>query len=329
MKRMPEDGKEQKDTLGLAWRDCPDGPLARIVQSHLQARGRNLSAELPPRHGLWAPEFFGLHEVRLFVDATAAQQREILDGCCRSLLNEAYFIEKSGLAYCAKMILLAGSVDVRQVYALISADETAHLQWVRPYVEEEDRTQPAGALLQFLNELIERCDQNTLAFLVQVMLEGWGLHHYKALAESCRDQGLQQVFRTIHRDEALHHHTGEVVFNPRLLGAGEAALVRDSLRFYAELVRVGPQAVVSAIDRVLGGLAHQDKAKVFAELRTEEVSAGKLKILRDLMNGPGRERYVEELREAGAFIPYGPAACARLHDADVPPTRCYEGAGGV
>ncbi|HUF63534.1 MAG TPA: ferritin-like domain-containing protein [Verrucomicrobiales bacterium] len=320
---------QQQDTLGLGWRDSPEGPLARIVQSHLQARGRNLAAEPPPRHRLWAPEFFGLHEVRLFQRATESQQREILDGCCRLLLNEAYFIEKSGLAYCAQMILLASAVDVRQVYALISSDEAAHLQWVRPYVEEQDRMEPVGALLRFLNELIAVCDQNTLAFLVQVMLEGWGLHHYKALAESCRDPGLQQVFRSIHRDEVLHHHTGEVVFNPQLLGARETALVRDSLRFYAELVRAGPQAVVSAIDCVLGGLDLHDKTQVFTELRTEQVSAGKLEILRSLMNGPGREGYVAELTEAGAFIPYGPAACARLHDADARPTRCGEAAAGV
>ncbi|MEQ1843862.1 MAG: ferritin-like domain-containing protein, partial [Verrucomicrobiales bacterium] len=220
-------------------------PISQIVESHLKSRGRNRSCEPVDPDTLWDVAYFGLDRVRLFRQATETQQKEVLAGCARGLLNEAYFIEKSGAAYCAKMILLAESTEVRQVYSLIAADEASHLQWIRPHVLEADRDRPSGALLTFLGDLIERCDRNTLAYLVQVILEGWGLHHYRSLSQSCCHPGLREIFQAIHKDEALHHHTGEVLFDPRQVTTAEQqSLVRSSLRTYTEMVRVGPQGVV-------------------------------------------------------------------------------------
>ncbi|MEZ5302764.1 MAG: ferritin-like domain-containing protein [Verrucomicrobiales bacterium] len=300
--------------LDLAAPD-PDagGEIARIIDGRLRAQGRALADPPPPLHQLWPAEFFGLHKVRLFAEADAERRERILDGCAKTLLNEAYFIEKSGMAYCAKMILLACSPQVEQVYSLIAADEATHLQWIRPYVAEEQRQRPEGEFLRFLGGLIERCDQNTLAYLVQVILEGWGLHHYRNLGKACRYAPLKNVFMAIHRDEALHHHTGEVVFQPSQTTGEQAALVADALRTYTELVRVGPQAVAGVLDREFGGLGKARLAQVFGELESERTSAEKLGILRSLMAGPGRERYLAALDEAGAFTPYAPSACAAIH----------------
>ena len=289
-------------------------PVAKIIEGHLLSRGRSRDpgATACDAHTFWAPEFFGLHKVRFFQDADEHLQRKILDGCARTMLNEAYFIEKSGLAYCAKMILLADSAQVEQVYGLIAADEASHLQWVRPFVAEADRGQPEGELLRFLGELIGRCDQNTLAYLVQVILEGWGLHHYKALADACQSAAPQEVFRSIQRDEAMHHHTGEVVFDPNT--SRQSELIEDGLRRYTEMVRVGPQALVSVLDHELGGLNKKEKVTAFSELETEVNSAGKLRLLKSLIAGPGRERYLAKLEEKGAFTPYSPEVCASVPD---------------
>lgn len=290
-----------------------ESPLAQIVASHINSRGRSQSVDPSRLDSLWTAEYFGLHQVRLFQETTAEKQREILAGCARNLLNEAYFIEKSGTAYCAKMILLAEETEVRQVYGLIAADEATHLQWVRPFVAESDRGQPRGPLLKFLTDLIEQCDMNTLAFLVQIILEGWGLSHYRSLSQHCRHPTLRDIFHAIYKDEALHHHTGEVVFDPTLVSStAQRSLIQDSLRTYTEMVRVGPQGLVTVVDQVLGGLSHHEKAVVFAQLETESQSQQKLRLLRQLMLGPGRESYVADLDEKGAFIPYSPETCAAV-----------------
>ena len=78
------------------------------------------------------------------------------------------------------------------------------------------------------------------------------------------------------------------------------------------MVRVGPQAVVAVIDRVLGGLGKKDKIAVFAQLHTESQSRDKLMLLRELMWGPGRESYVLKLDEQDAFTPFSPEVCATV-----------------
>lgn len=136
--------------LGLDMADADsDSEIARIVASHLSSRGRAMpdyAGESPGE--IWDADYFGLQRVKFFRQANADLQREILEGCARTLLNEAYFIEKSGTAYCAKMILLAESTELRQVYGLIAADEASHLQWIRPWVAEQDRVRPDGAMLR-------------------------------------------------------------------------------------------------------------------------------------------------------------------------------------
>lgn len=299
----------------------PDGdtgsPVAHIVESYLGSRDRKRDSSDACASALWDPSFFGLDQVTLFKRAGVQEKEEILAGCARNLLNEAYFIEKSGSAYCARMILLAETTEMRQVYSLIAADEATHLQWIRPFVEEEDRSRPDGALLGFLGELIGECDANTLAFLVQIILEGWGLHHYRDLSRGCRDAALERVFHSIYKDEALHHHTGEVIFDPAKATRGNDTLIRDGLRTYTEMVRVGPQGVVGVVNRVLGGLNRKETVRAFAELDSEQKSREKLLLLRDLMLGPGREPYVAELDDQGAFTPYSPEVCASfLHETE-------------
>ena len=305
-------------SLGLELADAEsESEIARIVASHLSSRGRAMpERELDNGAPIWDADYFGLERVKIFREGDADLQRVILDGCSRTLLNEAYFIEKSGSAYCAKMILLAESTEMRQVYGLIAADEASHLQWIRPWVGEQDRVRPDGAMLRFLADLIEVCDANTLAYLVQVILEGWGLHHYQSLYQACRDPLLRLRLQAIHKDEALHHHTGEVVFDPSRLSGEQRVLVRDSLAAYCEMVRVGPQAVVAAVDRAAGGLSEKHRAQAFAELDCQRTALENLELLRRLMlggDGDGdRGRFVAELEEKGLFTPYSPEACASI-----------------
>lgn len=305
-------------SLGLELADAnSESEIARIVASHLSSRGRAMPERVQESEvAIWDADYFGLDRVEIFREGNADLKRAILEGCSRTLLNEAYFIEKSGMAYCSKMILLAESTEVRQVYGLIAADEASHLQWIRPWVREEDRVRPDGAMLRFLSDLIEVCDANSLAYLVQVILEGWGLHHYQSLYQSCRDPLLKQRLRAIAKDEALHHHTGEVVFDSSQLSGEQCTLVKDSLASYCEMVRVGPQSVVAAVDRAAGGLSEKHRVQVFAELDCERTAQEKLDLLRGLMLGGDstgdRGRFVAELEEKGLFMPYSPEMCASI-----------------
>jgi len=187
------------------------------------------------------------------------------------------------------MVLMSESTDVAQLYALIGADEARHLAWIEPYLEEEEKCRPGGQFLAFLSRLIEDVEPRLLIYLVQIILEGWGLDHYRRLADGCQQPMLSHIWSSILKDEALHHRSGTILFDGHSLSALDLSLVEDCLKCYSDMVRVGPQAALNAVDIAAGGLSQQQVEDVLAALRHPEESARKLRLLHDLMRQPGLE----------------------------------------
>ena len=187
-------------------------PLYRMISSKT-----GISAEPPSTPTdyttLWSSQWWGFHASAVYAKLNPDQQKGVLQLCNRSLLNEAYFIEKSGLAYSAKMVLMAESTDKAQLYALIGADEAKHLAWIEPYLDSEEKQLPRGHFLLFLSKMIEEFSPELLVYLVQIILEGWGLDHYNRLSKNCREPKLAKVFLSILKDEALHHKSGNLLFD--------------------------------------------------------------------------------------------------------------------
>lgn len=243
----------------------------------------------------WDAAWWGLDNSAVFMAAPPETQTAALDACARGLLNEAYFIEKSGLAYSAKMVLLAKNTDVAQLYALIGADEARHLGWIEPFIDAAEKISPHGPFLAFLSSLIEECSPELLVYLVQVILEGWGLDHYKRLADGCRHPDLAAIFRNIVKDEALHHRSGVMQYDVSLIKGDSQATLLASLKHYADMVRVGPQAALSAIDTACGLLSTDALADVMVALRHETETPRKLALLKELMLQQGMEEIVSTI----------------------------------
>jgi len=277
-------------------------PLYKLISAKTRKRMQN-----PPDASdwdiAWNAAWWGLHHSTVFASFGKTLQREALLACNRVVMNEAYFIEKSGLAYTAKMMLLAESTDIAQLYALISADEATHLAWIEPFVTPEDKIQPRGQFLAFLSELIEECHPQLLVYLVQVILEGWGLDHYKRLMEGCQEPALKETFRTILKDEALHHRSGVMLLNSKRFSGDDHKILTTSLQRYADMVRVGPQAAIAALDKAVGGLSATDIKNLLAALDYSGDSNRKLRLLQHLMCQPGLENTVEALSQANYFRP--------------------------
>jgi len=273
--------------------------LNRILDAYLKIQGRQKNFQ--EKNYYWGPEHYGLHLSSLFLKASIEQQSAILSKCSQNLIAESYFIEKSASAYCAKMMLLAKSIEVAQTYSMIANEEAIHLEWISPYMPVEKRHNPEGPFLQFLSSLIETCEPNLLAYLVQVILEGWGVHHYKDLARNCIDPSLKSIFLDIVRDEALHHHTGIVVFDPECVTYSEQLFIEDCLKTYAKMVKAGPIALLSAIAEVLGELSKEDKSLLLEEIEADQEIQKKLNLLKKLMLQPEMEKIVQKLEDEGYF----------------------------
>lgn len=283
--------------LGLCW---SGGPARQLARRRLPDHG--ISAPVDPAV-LWDAAFFGLDRVDAFRSAPATAQREILGACARGKLLEAYFIEKAGVSYAAKMTLLAETADERTLYALFCAEEAAHLDAIRAALGPVDESGwQADPFLGLLQTIVEEADRQTGQLVIQVALEGWGLLHYGALRDRCRHGGLRQTLAGIVADEAGHHGSGVALLRGEALAPAAARHAAALLGEMLAMIQVGPALVAEALERTLGGLTPGQRRRVFAQLGAERHVRDRLGRLRGCLDKvPAAAPVTAALERAGRF----------------------------
>jgi hypothetical protein len=275
------------------------------------ALGHRLGDSFSPERSsalYWNADYFGLHKVKVFQDSSLEERTAILQIANRGLLEEAYFVEKAGMGYMAKMVLLAETTEERMLYSLFTANEATHLSQISAFLPDR----PVGTddtFLRFLADLVESQDKTVLLFTIQLVLEGWGLSHYRSLAKGCCDRTLSQVLTGFLQDEARHHGTGLILFEQTSVSPQSRAVIVETLFCFLQMIRVGPQRVVGAIAQVKGDLTRSQKIRILEELDTETHSGTRLHLLRSLMRGEAAEAIVQALSARGAFEPLPASQC--------------------
>jgi len=275
--------------------DAPHWPHDRALDTILGSlmKRRDLPLpELPPDPAtLWPP----------FAQVSPG----VLARCANDRLSEALMVEKLGLASCAKMILLATTEEERMLYSMIASDEATHFFWLSHFIAEP---LPPSPFLSLLAETIESGTQTMLTMIVQVVLEGWGVEHYRSLAHDCANRELREVLKQIVIDEVRHHESGARLLARRETTLPERDAIVEILGKLLTMVRCGPQSVVAAI-------APRTRAEAvtwFEELDAENDSRRKLMLLRTLIAEANVEGVVEALDARGAFVPMTAEECAEL-----------------
>ncbi len=287
-----------------------DDKLRRVLSSALKSRlGDDPISPEFMSNSYWDAAHFGLEKLQIFQDSSQQEQAEILRRCSSGLIEEAYFIEKAGVGYMAKMVLLAETTEERMLYALFSSDEVTHLAQISRFLPEKDLVGTDDPFLRFLADLVETQDKTVLLFVLQVVLEGWGLSHYRNLAKDCVNPQMAAIFQGFLQDESRHHGTGVTLFNQISVSQASRATIIETLALFLQMVRVGPQSVVAAIEQVKGHLSRQQKLRIFQELDTEIHSGIRLNLLRSLMRGEAAGIIVQELEDRGAFQPFPAEKC--------------------
>lgn len=274
--------------------DVEDARLAHLLHATLSRHGtaeaRGPAAPLPPA-------FFGLDRVERVRDAGPDAALAIARRCSDALLDEALYIERVGVGFAARMSLLAESNAERSLYAMFAADEAMHLAWLGGFRPDAG---PPSAFHQALHTLAATGDRRTLQFVVQIVLEGWGIRHYRSLAEATPDAALAAVLRRIVDDEAHHHGAGVLLFHRQ---DGDDGPILDALRPFLAAVRQGPTSVISAIDAELGPTTPDVHRRTHAALAGEAHAAARLGLLRGLMRGARSQPILDALDAERAFDP--------------------------
>lgn len=299
--------REISTRAGLDLPHLPSGhelePILRAALAEHVPKGLRPSASALPPHlaRVWEPTQFGLDKVSYYRDAGEDDRRAILALCARGLLEEAYFIEKSGLAYTGKMILLSETTEERMLYALFGADEATHLRAIGSWLPDTHPTRTDDAFLHLLSEVIEQGERDTLVFVIQVVLEGWGITHYGDIARACKSDGLRQTLLAIVKDEARHHGSGVQIWGTRTVTPRVHDEIVEILVRFLGMVQVGPVGVLGSIVRVAEGLTRAQQQQVLVELDGEGHATKRLTLLRKLMEKAGAGSIVEALESRGMF----------------------------
>lgn len=262
----------------------------------------------------WRAEFFGLDQVSHFVNGSQEKQQEVLRLCSQQLLSEALLIEHFGMTYAAKMNLLSETIDEKTLYACIAADEAKHFMLVSQYIQIDPVSREHEPFFQLLRAAISGGHRMPLIYIIQVVLEGWGLSHYLNLSNGCIDSSLAEILAQIVKDEGRHHGSGLVLFQEDELTSEEFEFAFETVRALLEMVRIGPVGVVSALEQVFGPFQRNERISIMDQLRGPETSDLKLQQLNRLMRKPkSSERSIlTNLENCGFFSPYSTTDAADI-----------------
>jgi hypothetical protein len=285
------------------WMDFPKEGDNRIIQGILRrmnSRYRPTSGKPASSPLYWEAESFGLQNVSLFQRAALGQQKAILQGLSLMLLREAFAIERAGMAFAAKMVLLSDDLDARILYSQFAAQEAEHYQMIASHIQGEPSDLDQDPFLGLLKNAIEEGDRMTLTLVIQVLLEGWGLLHYRKLQKDCVSESLSRDLKQILADEAHHHGSGVALFDEaRLTNADHCRRVLQKL---LAMVRMGPVGLLHELSQVLGPLDTQQTMRVMDELNHPEQSSQKLMQLRGILKNAGAVELLDSLESS--FDPF-------------------------
>lgn len=197
------------------------------------------------RHYYWA---FNLQNSRLFNELSINKQEQVLSLVSDSLLREAYFIEKAGMAFAAKMVLLSETTEERELYSHFGHQEANHLSMLRPFLKNTEYG--PTPFLEMLTRFIETGDKQPLTYVIQVLLEGYGLNHYSQLSKSCLEPTLSETFNTILKDESKHYTTGVELFDPKTMTQNQRHWIDMAVYEFETHIKKGPTHAVNAMIEV-------------------------------------------------------------------------------
>ncbi len=278
--------------------EAPSKGLQKIISKYADERP-SLWDQNAPR---WNGDYFGFSKSSLFQSLELDTKNRILKGCENDILNEIQLIEIAGMTYASRMSILASNDEERQLYCHFASDEARHYHDISTVVgRTPNRVPPAGSFPWYIGHLIETQERLPLLFVIQVVLEGWGIHYYSQLATHTLDPQLKRVLEHIVKDEAGHHGSGLLLFNEHDLSPESIEQTLGVLREFISSIKQGPLFLLKNLTAVVGPITTLQIAQFLEELSFEEKITNDLKIFKSLIRKSGSIQMLGRLEQAGAF----------------------------
>ena len=288
----------------------PESKINRLTEISFNANNvktiSNCSHEI-----FWNEDLFSLSNSKLWKSLDHEKQEIVLRNMNTHLLREAYFIENAGMLYAAKMNIISESIEERAFFSIMGFEEARHLQTLKPFFSKDIHTQKTPAFSQHIGNIILEGDKTTNLFLIQILLEGWGLTYYQSLVDYTKHTGLRDAFNGILKDETRHHSAGVILLDKQ--HSDKNSYLTESYSQLLEMVRVGPWTLVNEIKNQTQDLTTSDIKKFLIEIDAEKSTTSKLKILKTLTEKSLSPAIVKTFEENKLWSSYSLDEMAKAH----------------
>ncbi len=250
---------------------------------------------------LWGAERYGLDQSKIFLDLSVENQSKYLVRMSELNLALSAFIETSGHNYGAKMILLSETLEEKSTYALFASDEAVHLREFQNFMNFEYSLKTHHhPMLTPLAEVIKDGSKTSLVFVIQVLLEGFGMGHYHGLRQTCLHKPLQESYDQILKDEARHHGTGIILAKEELPSKEDQEQIFEYTRAFVQAMQ-SAHWLFETFDFVGESLSQAQRKQLWQEINFEKVLALRLEKLKDMLQKVDSFNLLERLERDGAF----------------------------
>jgi rubrerythrin len=255
-------------------------PQAPAELKHKLQRLINQSMENPTmmkkQLPLWRPDFFQIETSPYWIQLSETHKQRFLTLSSQAILKEAISIEHAGIAYANKMALLAESQEERQYYTTVAYEELSHLYFLQPYFDFNVQKE-APAFSKMIIDFVENENRRDSIILIQILLEGWGIHHYQSLLNGTDDIEIKGVFSKIIFDETRHHGGGIILTQNSVIDLSNELI--EKIQNVIDAIRVGPFQSAMLLSELNQLSSSTEIEAMLTSIRAIDTTLFKLKIV--------------------------------------------------
>lgn len=261
----------------------------------------------------WDAKHFRFDGIGIFNTLSEEKKKNILKFMSAHYLGESSYIEKMGFGFNAKMILLSHSVEEKTLYSIFAADEAKHLQSIKRYINEVPTAgYQENPFLALIGTAIQIADRDSLVLFIQVLLEGFGMLHYKSLQEGCLSPSFKNELADLLKDEAFHHGSGSLLANQNTYHP-KKEIIGDLLPQMIMMLHGWVHPYLSAVSITTEGMTLSQKITMLNEMNYEAQTNEKLSQMKRLITNSQTKPFIDALEKNGIFKSISTQDCAKLH----------------
>jgi len=249
---------------------------------------------------IWGENRYRLERSSSFRKLNLESKENIYSHLSRLNLALSWYIERSGHNYGAKMILMSKTQDEKSLYSLFVAEEAIHQREFENFIDfVPDPKIYWHPLLDPLSDAMRDGERETLLYVIQVLLEGYGIGLYTSLKETCDIPELKKVYSRIISDEAKHHGSGVILIHD----LNPSKLVKDQVFEYTRKFVIALQSadLLRSTFEKEQTLTTKDKQKFYEEVEYEKIMNLRLTQLKAMLGKVDNWDLISKLEKEKVF----------------------------